>query len=125
MFYKTQESMCRRLVAALVFGITFFAVSTQSNAGAEDAPTMKVRFGDLNLSNSAGAEQLYVRIRIAALDLCRPRDTEALGNKVIWDHCRDDAIARAVARVNSPTLNAVYAQKSGKAVTTLFASSSR
>ena len=104
MFYKTQESMCRRLVAALVFGITFFAVSTQSNAG---------------------AEQLYVRIRIAALDLCRPRDTEALGNKVIWDHCRDDAIARAVARVNSPTLNAVYAQKSGKAVTTLFASSSR
>lgn len=70
----------------------------------QDQPTRVVRFDDLNLSNSAGAEALYRRIRAAARAVCEmPISSDQFENSAVT-RCIDRAINEAVVHVNAPVL---------------------
>ncbi len=78
----------------------------------DDPPKRVVRFGDLDLTSSEGAAVLYSRISAAAREVCQPLD--------VWEpklllqktyECRHQAIAQAIADVNSPTLTKYYQTK--------------
>jgi UrcA family protein len=70
----------------------------------QDQPTRVVRFDDLNLSNSAGAEALYRRIRAAARAVCQmPMSADPFENSAVT-RCIDRAINEAVVHVNAPVL---------------------
>jgi UrcA family protein len=71
-----------------------------------------VRYGDLDLSTSAGIQTLYERIQNAAWHVCE---------RVMLDHgstsaidsikCRKASVAAAVANVNKPALTALATGK--------------
>jgi UrcA family protein len=77
----------------------------------EQVRSETVKFQDLNISTSAGAEALYSRIHSAALRVCSSED--AWLEQVAVASCIRDAEARAVKKVELPLLTAFYQMKTG------------
>jgi UrcA family protein len=63
-----------------------------------------VHYGDLNLSTAAGARTLHARIRGAARFVCG-EEGRSLHEQGMWRSCYRDAMANAIATVNSPLLS--------------------
>ena len=74
--------------------------------------TRVVNFRDLDLSQKSGVVTLYSRIRSAAREVCEPLDEVSIKLLRQRFDCRQDAVARAVADVNSPALTNYYLVKS-------------
>ena len=121
MRFNNRNSMICSLLASIALTSALGGVALPVVA-ADTAPSMTVKFADLDVSHTAGAEQLYARIRGAAGKLCVAHDNEALGNKRVWDACFKDAVTQAVKQINRPALTAVYRAKIGDAVQPLVAS---
>lgn len=84
------------------------ALGTLGSARAAE-PSVKVSYQDLNLSTEQGSQALYARISAAARAVCVVEDIRDLKARAAVDTCREQAIARAVQRVDSPRLAALYA----------------
>jgi UrcA family protein len=77
----------------------------------EPAPSVTVRYHDLNLNSPAGVASLYGRIRGAAAEVCRTLESRDLERKPYWDFCYNHAVADAVKRVHNETLSAYHWQR--------------
>lgn len=77
-----------------------------------EIPARVVSFSDLDLSRDVGVATLYSRIKSAAREVCDPLDVWTLRLLRQKFDCREDAIGRAVADVNSPALTAYFLTKS-------------
>lgn len=75
----------------------------------------EVSYADLDLTNEAGAERLYLRIRSAARSVCGTPGLLQVINVSRIRQCAEDATARAIAEVNSPMLTRYYEEKGGSA----------
>jgi UrcA family protein len=86
-----------------------------AQAGEPDnaVPHKVVSFKDLNLNSAEGVEVLYKRIRSAAHEVCADPDRYDLSEYKLRP-CIDDAMSRAIAKVNSPMLTSLYEAKTGK-----------
>ena len=96
-------------VAGLVASVTGFAATPDV-----DVPSVKVRYDDLNLATTAGANTLYRRISSAARDVCPDlysRDTHIV---LAAQRCQAAAIAKAVSEVNSPSLAMLHAARASR-----------
>jgi UrcA family protein len=78
----------------------------------DEPPTRVVGFRDLDLNQDVGVATLFARIRSAAREVCEPLDNWSLRLLRQQFNCREDAIGRAVADVNSPALTAYFLTKS-------------
>lgn len=105
--------------SAIVISAALAALSLSASqfAAASDTVTQSitVSYGDLNLSNPAGASALYQRIRGAARKVCTvagesPYEVQDLDKR----QCILDAIDKAVMKVNSPVLVAMYKAKNSR-----------
>jgi UrcA family protein len=101
---KSDRTVFRVVAAA------FFAVLTVSPiecvraaANHDEAPSVTLQFRGTDLNTPQGVGRLYRRIREAASSVCGPFD-RALENQQ-WNQCVDEAVARAVASVNSESLS--------------------
>jgi UrcA family protein len=95
-------------------------VLVASNAFAdEQVRTETVKFQDLNLDTPAGVAALYSRIHSAAVRVCSPQGgwREQLGAAA----CTKDAEAKAIDKVNRPSLTAFYRMKTGDHTETITA----
>jgi UrcA family protein len=99
-------------VAALTALISSFSAACKA-ADFTDAPTMVVKYGELDVSTSQGAAKLYNRIRFASEQVCSPFDQGDVASKFRWQQCVKQAISGAVAKVNQPALSAVFTAKYG------------
>ncbi len=73
----------------------------------DDAPSIVVSYGDLDLSSTVGVHTLYNRIATAARQVC-PFDGDLdLERNAVARACRAAAIERAVAQVHSEQLAAL------------------
>jgi UrcA family protein len=85
------------------------ALLKSTTASAQDDPSVTVHFADLDLKNQRAVLRLYHRIEVAAQTLCRP---VAVGGPEIdtrvYHECVDDAVERAIARLDRPTVSAYY-----------------
>lgn len=113
----TTGSRFRTVFAIVLVGgvVSGFAVKP-AHADSFDVPQVTVKFADLDISRPAGAARLYGRIKTAATMVCSSFDRSGLAAQVNFKACVSDAIARAVAKVDSPSLYAVYSAKTGKGV---------
>lgn len=94
-------------VRALTIGaiITLgFSAATASAAGLA-ADQALVRYPDLDLSKMAGAAALYSRISHAARVVCQAFDSRQPDMTAKYDACLQQAVAKAVADVNSPLVS--------------------
>ena len=86
------------------------ALAVAGSAWAQDpdpgaAPSVSIRYTDLNLASDAGAGAMLSRIQAAASTACAGSpDTMMLGRRQIYEKCRRETVARAVAQLNAPTV---------------------
>jgi UrcA family protein len=71
----------------------------------------RVTYADLDISTHAGASRLLSRINSAAKRVCSPEPTVPgeLNDRADYRACYADAVERAVAFVDAPALNDVFA----------------
>jgi UrcA family protein len=104
-------TLTRVIRTALLVGCSLAGALGVAQAATPDdaAPTIVVRYGDLNLATEAGARALYQRLSIAAREVCPLEDSKSLAQMAYSHTCRSQAIARAVHDINSPQLAALQA----------------
>lgn len=73
---------------------------------ANDAPSVRIAYGDLNLTSDAGTQALYGRIVSAAREVCDAQqvDNRDLHAVALERRCENQAIAAAVSSVHSARL---------------------
>jgi UrcA family protein len=91
------------VVTALALGATF-ASAADVVAVEENARSIEVRYGDLELGNRSAIEQLYARIAAAAERVCGDYDARDLRARSDWRACYDATLADAVARAPHPAV---------------------
>lgn len=112
----TQCLLVTACVGAVVACTDVYAADTSTVQGLEFAQRT-VKYADLDLTRTAGAQPLYSRIRSAARQVCA-----ASFSSREWDAfyatrpCIDQAITRAVADVNSPMLTSYYMARSRQTI---------
>ena len=98
-------------IAVLVGCLLAGSVGAAQAATSEDAvPTIVVRYGDLDLSTTDGANVLYQRISVAARQVCQSEFSRAVSQIGKNRACREAAIERAVNAVNTPQLVALRSE---------------
>lgn len=111
-----------RLMLASTAAAMMAASAVPALADAIDAtPSATVSYSDLNLTNAAGINQLYGRIRVAANKVCQPFSHRAPFAAQQMDTCVDKAMSQAITDVHQPALTAMYIEKTGKAQSTRLA----
>ena len=98
------------LATALLALIVCLLGITPAWSNTPDVPSVTVRYADLDLSTSAGANALYRRIQAAAKQVCSSPGTDPI-EQFAWRSCYSSAVGDAVRKVNSPLLIAVHTGK--------------
>jgi UrcA family protein len=96
-------------LAAVVLGLGSVSSFASTSNGAE--PSMKVSYGELDLSKPAGAQALYKRIRNAAYIVCGGNEGPIAAVYTTRTRCFRTAVNEAVAKVNAPLLTALHTNK--------------
>jgi UrcA family protein len=77
------------------------------------SPSQVVRFNDLNLEQPRDLARLFNRINSAADRVCGTRSFARYYNKTAdYEICYSDAIARAVAHIDRPSVASYFQQRS-------------
>jgi UrcA family protein len=82
----------------------FCAATTVAAAEEQNPPTETVKYGDLDISKSAGARVLYHRIQVAARQVC-PLTSNTIEMVTAEHACINKAIDDAVKSVNAVALS--------------------
>jgi UrcA family protein len=110
----TTSTPLRTLVAGAILSALALSFATASRADNGTAPPQViVKFADLDVSTSQGAEALYRRIHSAAADVCLQMYVSEDAYKWHKNACLQKVIGDAVIKVNRPALSAVFASKYG------------
>jgi UrcA family protein len=114
---NTKTAVPCALLAILLGSLSACADVYAAPPGYEFA-TRRVKYGDLDLTRSAGAATLYSRIQNAANAVCEPAiSSGARESMLLTRHCVEQSIARAVADVNAPALTSYYVSKTKRPIT--------
>jgi UrcA family protein len=108
---ENPTSFRRALALASAFALIAAVSATSFAAGpaADDPPSVKVHFDDLDLSTAAGANALYHRIWVAARRVCPDIYSRDLAIVAASERCQATAIANAVRALNNPQVALVHA----------------
>lgn len=93
----------RALAALLIGAAAFVSLSAPAIAAMPAAPSVSVRFNDLDISTDAGQAVLRARIEGAAKDVCGVIDNRDLAATGRVMACRRMAAEGALARVERAT----------------------
>jgi UrcA family protein len=80
------------------------------------APSITIKYSDLNLATPSAVEVLYRRVTMAAKEVCNQGQSRELARQVAADRCVDEAVSRAIDQIDVPQLNALYRAKSNRKV---------
>ncbi len=79
---------------------------TVNKAFLSDPPlTSVVHFADLDVSTAEGVKRLYVRLRVAAAEVCVPLESASAAGASEHRACVNQAIDDAIAGINLPLLS--------------------
>ena len=108
----------KHAITSLIGALALYAASPNGLAAEvpADVPQQIVKFGDLDVTRPAGAQELYRRITHAARDVCETVSAGGSATAIANRLCTDRAIARAVAAVDSPLLTDRYEQKTHRQI---------
>lgn len=105
------KSTHNSVIAAVVFSV-LSGVSSLGNANLSElkVESVRVSYADLNLTEKAGQETLYQRIRSAADDVCGEVRGIAISEVIQKRECVEKALSDAVKEVGNEELIARHAQ---------------
>ena len=107
---RIQTRAVAGLAALAAVAVTALGIADGIGTRAPSTPaaSVSVTYADLDLSQPAGAQQLYRRLQRASRTVCGSVDQANLAAYLRWQDCYSDALQRAVLRVNAPQLLALY-----------------
>lgn len=108
---QTSHRNARVIISAALAAASLGLFATIGQAAVrpgEQVAQHVVRYADLNLDSRAGVDQLYQRIVTAAHSVCGTDQAFSLTAQVESRQCSKQAIARAVATIDSPALSSRY-----------------
>ena len=112
---RRKQLLARTLLLGIASGLSLAAHAGEAQHPNQVTTRVKVSYADLDLSEAAGAQTLYARIKSAAREACGPEPAILdLRDAAAYNACYDQAVAKAVNRVGSEQLNALHAARSGK-----------
>ena len=103
-----------RVLALLVIPTLLSAGSGVAVARVDEAPSVTVRYHDLNLNSTEGIADLYERIHAAAVIVCKSAEGSQFVNRVFWSEwnaCVNRAVANAVHTVHNDNLSAYHRER--------------
>ncbi|MDB6086403.1 MAG: hypothetical protein JWN43_4284 [Gammaproteobacteria bacterium] len=95
------------VLCGVVSGAAAGAVSAAT--ADDDVPRLTIRYSPQSLVTDDGARALYRRLITAAEAVCPASTSDRPFVSYAVQHCRDEAIARAVYSINNARLAAVHA----------------
>jgi UrcA family protein len=99
------------IAGKLLTGAAFISLAC-AGAYADSPHGSVVHFKDLDLNRPHDVARLYNRITIAADRVCGPRSLTGSNYKTAdYESCYADAVARAVAHVDQPSVTSYYRQQ--------------
>jgi UrcA family protein len=104
---NTKNAVRMTVVAIAAMSATVLAGVTHAAEAGDTLPKQVVVFKDLNLNSNAGVQVLYRRIQGAADQVCGKVDARDLRGVRAKKACVEQAIANAVATVDSRMLTTV------------------
>jgi len=101
------------IVPVALFAVLMVSPGELVRAASPDAeaPSVTLQYRGTDLDTPKGVSILYRRIRSAASSVCGAYDNALLEEKVLWNECVDQAVAKAVATVHSETLTAYHGRR--------------
>jgi len=111
-FIRTRAAGSRARVALLLLGSLAGVMAAGAATIDSDVPSVVVKYSDLTLATDNGVNQLYRRITAAAKRVCPDYPLRDLGAQRQVEHCRNQAIAKAIQQIDNPRLAALYAVRS-------------
>lgn len=112
---RRKQVLTRMLLLGIASGLSLGAHAGETQRPNEVTTSVRVSYADLDISDAAGAQTLYARIKSAAREACGPEPTVLdLRDAAGYNACYEQAVAKAVNRVGSDQLNALHAARSGK-----------
>jgi UrcA family protein len=113
-FTNVVGTYAARIAGVMLAAASLTLVIHAAQADSVDSPRQKVvSFRDLNMHSPEGIEIAFKRIKNAARDVCDSPTRYDL-SEAASRPCINDAVARAVAQVNSPLLTSLYEAKTSK-----------
>ena len=102
-------SMIAALTACMAFGLADIARSATPDTG----PSIKVSYGDLDLTNAQGVHTLHARVTAAARQVCAPNgfDIRNLQVYTVERSCMSEAIANAERAVQGTKVAGLGARR--------------
>ena len=102
-----------KLALLLVGSLAGVIAAGAANANPDsDAPSLVVRYTEQSLATDAGVSDLYRRITDAARHVCPSAQVGDLDAWRLAEQCRNQAIARAISKVDNSRLAALHATRS-------------
>jgi UrcA family protein len=80
------------------------------------APSITIKYSDLNLATPSAVEVLYRRVEVAAKEVCNHGETRELARQILAEKCVNEAMTNAIQKIDVPQLNALYRTKSNRKV---------
>jgi len=110
LMHQSRSTSVRVIGTALVIAAASMIAAVASAKGNDGSFSTVVRYGDLDLTQSADVSRLYARLKYASEKVCYVTDdSKNLRVKTLQADCMQGALNRAVASVNEPKLTQLHA----------------
>jgi UrcA family protein len=109
LLHRASERVSAGAAAVALTVLTLLTVDARAAAPVSDPPSITVSYSDVAFGNTAGAAEVYRKLRAAARKVCGVSN----GNKdldviVAARECYEEALADAVRKIDRPTLTALH-----------------
>ena len=110
LMHQSRSTSVRVIGTALVIAAASRVAAVALATGNDGSFSSVVRYGDLDLTQSADVGRLYARLKYASEKVCyRTDDWHDLRMKALQLECTQGALNRAVETVNEPKLTQLHA----------------
>jgi UrcA family protein len=109
LLHRASERVSAGAAALAVTFLTLLAVDTRASEPVGNLPRVSVSYSDVAFGNTAGAANVYRKLKAAARQVCGVNDgSKSLDLMVAARECYDEALADAVRKIDRPTLTALH-----------------
>lgn len=100
----------RNLLITALFAVSFYVPMASAMVHQEGDNAVRVTFAELDVTQQAGVEVLYQRIRTAARKVCGANDnrTRSLSTQYAAKECFNNAVDNTVNKIGNLTLEALH-----------------
>ena len=110
LLHRASERVSAGAAALAVTFLTLLTVDTRAAETQGNPPSITVSYSDVAFGNTAGAADVYRKLKAAARKVCGDyAGTRTLEMQIAARDCVDASLADAVRKIDRPTLSALHA----------------